>query len=154
MNSIKNTLIFTEFLKKKIFKKFINTLMVQGKKEKIETILFNVLKRIKKTNENPLIIFINAVKNASPLVIVKTVKKRKRINIIPRIISKTKQINYGILNIVKFLKKNKKIKTEIFFYSELIKISNNGGDILNLKKEVYNIAFENKLLVKFNKQIN
>jgi ribosomal protein S7 len=146
--------IIKQFLKKKIFIKFVNILMCHGQKTKAEFILYQILTKIKNTKQNPLITLIHAIKNVSPVLILKKLKRRKKIQIIPRIISKKKQLNYGIVSLIKNTKKNKKIKMHLQLYEEIITASNNTGYIVDLKKQIYTSAFENKLLLKFNRQIN
>jgi len=149
-----NPSIIKQLFRKKIFKKFINILMCHGQKIKAELILYQILTKLKITENNPLATLFLAIKNASPVLILKKLKRRKKVKIIPRIISKKKQISCGIVNLIKNTKKNKKVKMHIQLYEEIIKASNNTGSIVELKKQIYTSAFENKLSVKFNKQIN
>jgi len=64
--------------------KFINLLMKNGKKSKSEKIFYEVLKALSLKNKKfPFLIFFNALKNISPLIIVRTVKVRGRSYQIP-----------------------------------------------------------------------
>jgi ribosomal protein S7 len=39
-------------------------------------------------------------------------------------------------------------------FDEIINIANNKGNTIQYNQQIYNLAYENKLLIKYNKKIN
>lgn len=149
-----NNQILKNFLKKKLFIKIINTIMIDGKKTLAEKIFLTVLKDMKKNFKNPMIVLTLAIRNSSPLIVLRTHKKRKISRVVPTPLTEKKQLLYGIINLVKISKKNAKKNMHKQLFDEISNISQNKGNIVEYKKKIYNLAYENKLLIKYNKKIN
>jgi small subunit ribosomal protein S7 len=150
-----NKKILNNFLKKSLFIKFINFLMISGKKTQAEKIFLTLLKNIKKhTKNNPIILLIFILKNISPLLVLRTHKKRKISRIVPTPLTKKKQLLYGMHNLIKISKKNLTKKMHKQLFDEIINIANNKGNTIQYNQQIYNLAYENKLLIKYNKKIN
>ena len=82
--------------KKVIINKFINLLMVNGKKYKAEKIFFDLLKLIKIQNKKSYVILLfKALKIISPLVIVRSIRIKGRTFQVPIPLSEYKQLNTG-----------------------------------------------------------
>jgi len=72
--------------------KFVNLLMVDGKKSKSEKIVFNLLKFLHlKTQKPPVDVFFEALANISPRVTVQSVRVRRRSYQVPFPLSRSKQ---------------------------------------------------------------
>lgn len=149
---IKET-ILNNFLKKSLFIKLINSLMLGGKKTKAETILLKLIKLLKKKNKNPIKMLTKALNNAKTSLIIRTQKKRKMSRLVPTPISDKKQLNYAILNIIGITRKKLTKATHLQLLQELMNISKKKGPIMDYKKQLYKTAEENKLLTRFNKKI-
>lgn len=136
-----------------IINKFINLLMLDGKKSKAEKIIFNIFIKLKKEKKNPLKIIIKAINNSKPLIRLKIQKKRKLTKIIPVPIREKKQITYAINSIIKLTKQKQKNKFENQLFIELLNAYNNTGTLIEQKKILYKKANENKSFIFQNKRI-
>ena len=142
-----NNIINNSF-KKKLFVKFVNIIMVNGKKEKAEKVLLSTIKLLKKKYKNPIKIITRALINSKLLLVLHVKKKRKITQTIPTPILEKKQLKYGMVNIINVTKKNKKIPMHLRLLQEFINISNNKGTIIDNKKQIYKSAEQHKLLLK------
>ena len=143
-----NKNIISTTFKKKLFIKFVNMIMINGKKEKAEKILLNAMRLLKKKYKNPIKIIIKALINSKLLLVLHIRKKRKTTQTIPTPITELKQLKYGMLNIINVTKKKRKISMHLRLLQEFINISNNKGTIIDHKKQIYKTAEKNKLLLK------
>jgi ribosomal protein S7 len=57
-------------------------------------------------------------------------------------------------NLIKISKKNLTKKMHKQLFDEIINIANNKGNTIQYNQQIYNLAYENKLLIKYNKKIN
>ena len=57
-------------------------------------------------------------------------------------------------NLIKISKKNLTKKMHKQLFDEIINIANNKGNTIKYNQQIYNLAYENKLLIKYNKKIN
>lgn len=142
-----NNIIHNTF-KKKLFIKFVNIVMINGKKEKAEKILLHTMKLLKKKYKNPIKIITRALVNSKLLLVLHIKKKRKRTQTIPTPILETKQLKHSMVSIINVTKKKKKIPMHLRLLQEFITISNNKGTIIENKKQIYKSAEQHKLLIK------
>jgi small subunit ribosomal protein S7 len=126
----------------------INKILKKGKKEKAKKIVYNAFDYIIAKNKiDPLLVFEKAIRNVSP----KIKLKKKIINGIsfkvPYILKKYHSINLAINWIV--FNSQKRIEKTMFLRlaNELLDSSNNFGNSIKKKEEIYKIAEFNKAFV-------
>jgi small subunit ribosomal protein S7 len=89
--------------------------MINGKKSKIEKIIFQLLKFLSFKNQKfPLLIFFKALKNIFSRVIVRSIYVRGRSYQVPIPLKETKQIIIGIKWLIKARRNLKIFKTNFF----------------------------------------
>lgn len=133
--------------------KFINLLMLSGKKFRSEKIFFNILKFLSlKSKKFPFLIFITALKNISPLVIVKSIKIRGRSYQVPIPLKKLQQIFLGMKWLIK-LCRIKKFSKNNFFVNNLIEqiflALEKQGELIKKKHELHKFAKINRIYASY-----
>ena len=127
--------------------------MKNGKKSKSEKIFYEVLKALSLKNKKfPFLIFFNALKNISPLIIVRTVKVRGRSYQIPIPLKESKQIVIGMKWLIKECSNVRLTKENSFSNSLVQQIDlayQKKGNILNKKNELHKIAKANRLFANY-----
>lgn len=126
----------------------INKVLKKGKKDKAKKIVYNAFEYIiNKTKINPLLVLEKAIRNVSP-----KIKLKKKIISgisfkVPYILKKYHSINLAINWIV--LNSQKRIEKKMFLRlaNELIDSSNNYGNSIKKKEEIYKIAEFNKAFI-------
>lgn len=132
----------------------INTLMRNGKKSKIEKIMYEVLKIIKeKYKKNPIEIVEKAIYNIQPSIELKTIIKYGKPHLIPTMLSIKKQrsiaIRWLVHNILK-KEKNKKNEKLIFkLYNEIINAYNKKGLTYKMKDDLHKLVEKNRANIYF-----
>jgi len=101
--------LYEEFFQSELGKKFVNLLMVNGKKNMAKKILLICLFLIKSSEKNdPIIILKNAIDNVTPGVDVRTIIIKRTKFQIPIPLKEKKRISMGIKWIIESSKKKKK----------------------------------------------
>jgi ribosomal protein S7 len=154
MNIITKNYFLNNFLKKKLFKKFINNLTLKGKKNINEKIFIKTFYKLKKLKKNPIKIFIKAIENGKPIVSIVVRKKRKFSRTIPFALNSFKQIKLSIKTIIMETRNINKSKTNFnqALIIELLNLNKNKGSIILKKQQLYQTASLNKAFVRFLKK--
>ena len=117
--------------------RFINQLMLCGKKWKSEKIFLNTskkLQKLRKLRSNTILKF--AIINSSPYFAIKQVQKKKKKHIeFPFLLNKTVRITYSIKNI---------INNKTNLYNNLLDSVDNYGVSIDLKKKIHKESFLKK----------
>lgn len=96
--------------------KFINVMMISGKKIIARKLIYNTFNYIlKKTNKNPLYIFSIAIDNVSPMVEIKTKRVASGVQNLILEMRNSKRISLSM----KIIKKSSMIRSEKFMYLRL-----------------------------------
>jgi small subunit ribosomal protein S7 len=139
--------------KKVIINKFINLLMVNGKKYKAEKIFFDLLKLIKSQNKRSYVILLfKALKIISPLVIVRSIRIKGRTFQVPIPLSEYKQLNIGMKWLVKKCKSEKILKNNPLSFILLQQINlilKKKGELIKKKIELHKLAQANRLFANY-----
>jgi len=139
--------------KKIIINKFINLLMVNGKKYQAEKIFFDLLKLIKsKYNKSYAILIFKALKIISPLVIVRSIRIKGRTFQVPIPLSEFKQLNTGMKWLVKKCKSEKTLKNNPLSFILLQQINlifKKKGELIKKKIELHKLAQTNRLFANY-----
>lgn len=136
------------------FTKFMNQLVWQGKKEKIEKYFFNTLRHLRAVTLTPNIYFFEILFMLKPLIILRWIRLGRKWHQVARpifeelqyrcvflLLSKTFRMNEGVN---KFGSPEKKLYEEII---NLVHFKN--SKLLDYKKDTYSIAIYNRSLFRF-----
>jgi small subunit ribosomal protein S7 len=159
-NSKKKHLIDFKNINKKINKynskiilseKFINCLMLKGKKSISEKIFFDFLKLLKKSSIKNIIFFFKfSLINSSLILSIYKIKNKKRIiREIPFMLLPKNRIIWAIKNIIKSIKIQSKNCFSTNFKNEIIKILKKNSNILLKRNEVHISSLKNKAFAHF-----
>lgn len=130
--------------------RFINNLMIDGKKTKAQNIFYKAMNLIqKKTNQNPLKIFQMAIKNAAPLVEVWSRRIGGATFMVPRQVMAGRRISLAIKNIIKAARSLKGKPMFERLADEIILTSQEEGEAYKKKLEIHKLAENNKAFAHF-----
>ncbi|MGX7589680.1 30S ribosomal protein S7 [Candidatus Vidania fulgoroideorum] len=130
--------------------KFINIIMISGKKELASNIVYNVLSLIKSRYMlNPLIIFEGAIYNSKPSIELKSKKVGGSIYKIPVKITSARGLYISMKWIRYFAIRRNEKKFYIALYKELIDTYNGNGGAILKKTELYRLADLNRAFAHF-----
>ncbi|GIW65064.1 MAG: 30S ribosomal protein S7 [Candidatus Parcubacteria bacterium] len=130
--------------------RFINNLMKNGEKSKAQKIFYSSMEIIKeKTNQNPLKIFQQAIKNVAPLVEVWPRRIGGATFLVPRQVATERRISKAIKWIINSarIKKGKSMREKLA--EEIIAASQEEGDAYKRKVELHKTAEANKAFAHF-----
>ena len=131
--------------------KFINYIMVGGKKSIAEKIFYNSLDIISsqlKSNE-PLDIFKKAIKNVSPMLEVKSKRIGGATYQVPMEVSENRRIALAMRWILNYSRSRKGKTMSNRLAAELIAASNNDGSSVKKKEDTHKMAEANKAFAHF-----
>ena len=143
--------LYEEFFQSELGKKFVNLLMVNGKKNMAKKILLICLFLIKSSEKNdPIIILKNAIDNVTPGVDVRTIIIKRTKFQIPIPLKEKKRISMGIKWIIEFSKKKKK-KAPIYFklVEEILAANSKQGVSFKKKKNIHYLANSNRAFAHY-----
>ncbi len=128
--------------------KFINYVMIDGKKTIAEKIVYKVLEQIKnKVNKNPLEIFYKAIENTSPSMEVRPRRLGGASYLVPTEVRKERKLFLSLNWIIQAAKarSNKEYKTFINkLTAEILDAANNQGQAVAKKQQTEKLAESNK----------
>jgi len=131
--------------KKSIKFKFLNQLMVNGKKHKSEIEFLKCFKCLQKSQHKKcsLDIFKLSLKNSSPFFRLKVIKNKTRKNVmeIPYLLNEKLRVFYGIKNLLSSANSLKNMSFYKRLNDELIMSSNLKGKSIKNKKKLHENAF-------------
>jgi small subunit ribosomal protein S7 len=140
---------YKNFLKEPLTQKFINCLMLDGKKTVAEKILLDSLILIKMDNKNPFKVFNLAINNVKPLIEIRSVRRRRAKFRVPMPTTHKKRSFLAIRWILFSAKIRKDASMKIKLKNELILASNKQGKSFDLKIELHKLAFENRFFAHY-----
>ena len=131
--------------------KFVNNLMVSGKKSISEKIFYNSLKLVEvQTKKNDgLDIFKKALENVSPILEVKSKRIGGATYQVPVEISKNRKMALAMRWIIQFSKSRKGKTMADRLAAELIAAANNEGSSIKKKEDTHKMAEANKAFAHF-----
>lgn len=131
--------------KSKLLTKFINIIMIDGKKTVAENIVYNSLENLKKiTKEFNLNIFEKAIKNVSPIVEVKSRRIGGSTYQVPIEVNYKRRNTLAMRWIIESARKRKDNTMSLKLSNELFDASNNRGLAFKKKENVHKMAESNK----------
>ena len=128
----------------------VSRILKSGKKNLAQNIVNSAFEIIKvKTNEDPLIIFEKAIKNASPVVEVKARRVGGSTYQVPIEVSGFRATNLSLRWIIKYSRDRVGRTMSIKLASEIIDSANNIGNTIKKKEETHKMAEANKAFAHF-----
>lgn len=125
--------------------KFINSIMLDGKKNTARSIVYGALEIVKeKENLDPIEVFENAIKNAGPLVEVRSRRVGGANYQVPREVRPERRNALAIRWIIDATRSRKGVKTEVALADELSLANKNEGNAVKKKKDTHKMAESNK----------
>lgn len=131
--------------------KFINNIMLDGKKETARKIVYGAFDIIKEKtkNPNPLEIFDTAIKNAGPSVEVRSRRIGGANYQVPREVRPERRTALAMRWIINAARKGKGTSMASRLAEELILASNNEGSAIKKKEDTLRMAESNKAFAHF-----
>ena len=127
-----------------------NRILKSGKKNLAQNIVNNAFEIIKtKTNEDPLIIFETAIKNASPVVEVKARRIGGSTYQVPIEVTSFRATNLSLRWLIQYAKQRVGRTMSIKLASEIIDTANDIGNTIKKKEEIHRMAEANKAFAHF-----
>lgn len=132
-----------------LIRKFINHLMISGKKAKAENMFEKSLLFIKeKEKKNPIYVFFCALEHSKPCVEVRSVRRGGATYQIPVPLKEKRGISLAMKWILQAARK-KKGSFERNLSNVLLEASKNQGDSVKKKESIHLIALKNRSLTHF-----
>jgi len=127
-----------------------NRILKSGKKTIAEDIVYGAFDIIKaKTNEDPLVVFEKAIRNASPVVEVKARRIGGSTYQVPVEVSGFRATNLSLRWIIGFARNRVGRSMSIKLASEIIDTANDIGNTIKKKEETHKMAEANKAFAHF-----
>jgi small subunit ribosomal protein S7 len=131
--------------------KFINIVMLDGKKNTARTVVYGAFDIIKEKtgNPNPLEVFDSAIKNASPLIEVRSRRIGGANYQVPREVRKERQQALAIRWIISSARAQKGRNMADRLADEIILASKNEGNAVKKRTDTHKMAESNKAFAHF-----
>lgn len=141
-----NTLnISTPFYNSENISKLINSIMISGKKNIAETIVYDSFLLIKKeTGQDPSMIFLYALENITPLVHTTSIRIAGSNYQVPVEISPKKQIMYALKWLVESARNRKENTMSVRLSKEILDAYRNTGKAVEKKQTIHKMAEANR----------
>lgn len=130
--------------------KFVNNLMLQGKKETAYKIFYDAIDIVtKRTNEDGLDIFKKALENVSPEIEVRSRRIGGATFQIPTEIRPDRKMSIGMKNLILYARKRNDKGMSAKLANEIIAASKGEGSAYKRKEEIHRMAEANKAFAHF-----
>lgn len=132
--------------------KFINYIMERGKKSVAKGIVYEALEIIsEKTQNDPLVVFDTAIKNAAPTVEIKGRRVGGANYQVPMAVRPSRSYTLGCRWIIGAAKAKKGKRMAVKLAEELIAAYNNEGSAIKKKQDTYRMAEANRAFAHFSR---
>jgi small subunit ribosomal protein S7 len=131
--------------------KFVNTVMVCGKKSLAERIVYGALEvlRTKRPNDDPIVVFSTALDNAKPVIHVKSRRVGGATYQVPVEIPTATRTAIAFRWIIEFSRKRGEKTMAERLAGELLDCYNNQGSTIKRKEDTHKMAEANKAFAHF-----
>ena len=147
---IKREIILDPKYKNQLIAKFLNCMMVKGKKSLAQTILYESFDIIKdKTKEDPLTVFQKAINNVKPLVEVKSRRVGGSTYQVPTEVRSGRSQALGIRWLISFARARGEKNMAAKLAGELIDAANRRGASVKKKEDTHRMAEANKAFAHY-----
>lgn len=136
--------------KNRVLTKFINQIMLDGKKGTAETICYNAFNIIQeKTGKDPIEVFETALKNVMPVLEVKARRVGGANYQVPIEVRADRRQTLGLRWLVAYARKRSEKTMEEKIAGELMDAANNTGGSIKKKEDTHKMADANKAFAHF-----
>ena len=147
---IKREILLDPKYKSRLLAKFINCMMIKGKKSRAQAILYESFDIIKeKTKEDPLAIFQKAINNVKPFVEVKSRRVGGSTYQVPTEIRASRSQALGIRWIISFASTRGEKSMAVKLSGELMDAANGRGSAMKKKEDTHRMAEANKAFAHY-----
>ncbi len=130
--------------------KFINNLLLKGKRSLAESMLYGALDIIEeKTKESPIEVFERAVNNVKPVLEVKSRRVGGSTYQVPTEVRQTRRVSLGIKWLIDNARKRAGKSMKEKLAAELVDAANNRGASVKKKEDVHKMAEANKAFAHY-----
>jgi len=130
--------------------KFINNIMIQGKKSVAERILYNALEIIQeRSKEDPLKVFEKSVNNTKPIIEVKSRRVGGATYQVPTEVRQERRTALAIRWLISYAKDRSEKSMEEKLAAELLDAANNRGGAIKKREDVHKMAEANKAFAHY-----
>ncbi len=127
-----------------VLSKFINHIMVKGKKDTARKVVYNALEKIKEKKKDPMNIFEKAIDNVSPEMEVRPKRVGGATYQVPMKVGKKRALSLAMRWIIASCKAKKGKPMHEKLFDELINASNNEGEAMKKRENMHKMAKANK----------
>ena len=132
-----------------LIRKFINHIMIDGKKQKAEKFFLEAVKFIqRKENKNALLFFFSALENIKPLVELRSVRRGGATYQIPIPLKEKRSLSLGIKSLLESVKK-KRGSFSLNLSQVLLEASKNQGEGVKKRESIHSLALKNRSFTHF-----
>ena len=136
--------------KNRLVARFINCMMMQGKKSTAQTILYGAFDIIKeKTKDDPVTLFQKAVDNVKPLVEVKSRRVGGSTYQVPTEVRMSRSLALGIRWLISFARSRGEKSMAAKLAGELMDAANGRGSAVKKKEDTHRMAEANKAFAHY-----
>lgn len=135
--------------KSEAISRFINTVMLDGKKDTARKVVYDALEIIKKTDVDPLETFETAIRNVSPLMEVRSRRVGGANYQVPREVPQQRRVSLAyrwLINAAR-AKKGKPMAEKLA--NEILMAVKNEGEAIKKKEDMHRMAESNKAFAHF-----
>ncbi len=133
-----------------VLAKFINKIMLDGKKETAKGLVYKAMEEIKKRTEiDPILVFETALKNASPQLEVRSKRIGGATYQVPMEVRSDRKIALAMRWIINAARSRQGKTFDKFLADELIDTYNETGTAVKKREEMHKMAEANKAFVHF-----
>jgi len=130
--------------------KFINNIMIQGKKSVAERILYRALEIIQeRSKEDPLKLFEKSVNNVKPIIEVKSKRVGGATYQVPTEVRQERRTALAIRWLISYAKDRSEKSMEEKLAAELLDAANNRGGAVKKREDVHKMAEANKAFAHY-----
>jgi small subunit ribosomal protein S7 len=134
----------------KLIARLINKIMLDGKKSVAEKIVYNAMDTIaEKTNEEPMIIFENAIKNVRPRLEVRARRVGGATFQVPMEVDKRRSLALALRWLCDAAAERREYKMEDRLANELLDASNHSGSAFQKRENVHKMAEANRAFAHY-----
>ena len=136
--------------KSKLVSKFVNCMMIDGKKSVAESIMYGAFDIIEmKTKEPPLIVFEKAMENVKPVIEVKSRRVGGSTYQVPVEVRQTRRSALGIRWLISFARKRSEKTMSERLAGELMDAANQRGAAIKKREDTHRMAEANKAFAHY-----
>jgi small subunit ribosomal protein S7 len=134
----------------KLVTKLINNIMLSGKKNLAQRILYNAFDRVKEiTGREPMDVFNDALKNIMPVLEVRSRRIGGQNYQVPNEVRSDRRVTLGLRWLVQYSRSRHEKTMEERLAKEIVDASNNTGAAVRKREEMHRMAEANKAFAHY-----